>query len=357
MKRYISTYFIIVIVGLLVVYWMPLSLHNSSDTEIKDSSIEQKHEEITALPPALGFSQWINQSSDSFLGKFGEPNLKIEVNDKRKIWYYQIEESDQLIVQIDQNNVSSIIDLGHQINSGYFTGHMTTDHLKDELKVQSSFKVFDLNESDSRVFKLRKHESKYAPLFEFDNETFAITWFNQSKQLIGVYYLNKEQLYHSNLYEGAPTYVHKEYFKTKDSRDWTLLWNQIVNVSRTFEMKPEDNVQQNLLIDNQWLAQHGLETLNGHIKEHSDKLLTETEIRKVFNQNINSSSYHLMLTNQFESFGSWLHFVLKDQNRQQTFFEKGLYNQSALVQCGPHALWIFSNHLSDELIKEEVDDL
>lgn len=140
-----------------------------------------------------GYAQYVGETSAKFIDTFGEPINKQSTNLGDELWIYGQHESDYVEVTIRNNVVAAIKAFNDSKKIQPFMIGMTLSDVSEQMTIFSNF-TFSYNDETFSV-ELMEEDMNFRPLIAFDNQTFAILFFDHvTGKLAAVTYLNKEML-------------------------------------------------------------------------------------------------------------------------------------------------------------------
>ncbi|MBO0452729.1 CAP-associated domain-containing protein [Candidatus Enterococcus murrayae] len=139
-----------------------------------------------------GFADYVTQPIEVFEQKFGRPT-KIEDSG----FFFQTRDYalDQgiLEVNVEAGKVSTIKVMAKKADIQPFKFSMTSKQLADQINLSADF-ALSYDEEPVQI-ELSENDMRFRPLIAFDNDTFAMLFFNGSNEkMIGAVYLDMENL-------------------------------------------------------------------------------------------------------------------------------------------------------------------
>lgn len=194
MKRllaFISVFSVVLVIGYLQPVFFPTEnvKQSSEKTERVSTHKAVPYEEIRAT----GYANYIGKEATRFIEAFGEPLEKQATGLNYELWLYGNRDSDYLEVNVQNNHVAAIKAFNDSKEMTPFSIGMRLADVSEQMTIFSNF-TFSYNEEDYSI-ELMEEDMNYRPLVAFDNQTFAILFFNHSDgELTAVAYLTKEML-------------------------------------------------------------------------------------------------------------------------------------------------------------------
>jgi flagellar hook-basal body complex protein FliE len=170
---------------------------------------------------ATGFSTYINHSIDDLEKEFGKASDKADSGFGFETRYYHDVSGDYFEVNVEDGKVTAVKVLkGNNQMIKPFSFGMTMQDLTAYTTIYTNF-TFDYHGEEVGL-ELMEEDMNYRPLVAFDNDTFAILFFDQtSGELFATVYLNKESLLKLLPYQvfgrNLPVY------KFDTAADWTAI--------------------------------------------------------------------------------------------------------------------------------------
>lgn len=210
MKRllaFITVFFTVLVIGYLQPVFFPAE---KEQPKIQSSGRDTAH---NALPyekiSTSGYAVYVGGKTSDFIEKFGEPKEKKVTNFDYELWIYGTQDSDYLEVNVRSERILAIKAFNETEHTKPFNLDMTLSEVSELTTIYSNFAF--TYESQKYDIELTEEDMNYRPLIAFDNDTFAILFFNQgSGELTATVYLNDEMLLTLmpyQLYEGEPLSV------------------------------------------------------------------------------------------------------------------------------------------------------
>ncbi len=167
----------------------------AEDTQDQNINREPPATNLSYEPiPTSGFADWIGQDLDEFEKTYGRPEESMASGFSFTIHRYLVED-EFLEINTEDEVIKSIKYLGgenEQIEP--FNFGMTMDELAEITMIYPNFTI----EQDEKTIdlELEEEDMNYRPLIAFDNDSFAILFFdqNQESQLYAIDYLDEETL-------------------------------------------------------------------------------------------------------------------------------------------------------------------
>lgn len=172
---------------------------------------------------AEGYANYISEPIETFEEEFGRP-IKIEDSG----FFFQTREYplDQgiLEVNVESGQVSTIKVMAKKADVKPFKLGMSSSRLSDQINLSADF-ALSYDEEPVQI-ELSENDMRFRPLIAFDNNTFAMLFFNgDNEKLIGAVYLDIENLLRLMPYQinsGNPLANRVQ----ESNLDWTLLNQQ-----------------------------------------------------------------------------------------------------------------------------------
>lgn len=170
---------------------------------------------------ATGFSTYINHSINDLEKTFGKAADKADSGFGFETRYYHDVSGDYFEVNVEDGKVTAVKVLkGNNQMIEPFSFGMTMQDLTAYTTIYTNF-TFDYHGEEVGL-ELMEEDMNYRPLVAFDNDTFAILFFDQTNgELFATVYLNKESLLKLLPYQvfgrNLPVY------KVDSAADWTAI--------------------------------------------------------------------------------------------------------------------------------------
>jgi hypothetical protein len=195
MRRFLAFLGIFLVV-LTIGYLEPVFFPAEKPQHVAEDSGRQNVSH-TALPyeeiKTSGYAEYVGKPASKFIEKFGEPVEKQASGMSYEVWTYGEKDSDYLELNIQDDNISMIKAFNDSKELSPFSIGMNLSDISERMTIYSDF-AFTYNEMNYNI-ELTEEDMNYRPLIAFDNQTFAILFFNQGKsELAAVVYLDKEAL-------------------------------------------------------------------------------------------------------------------------------------------------------------------
>lgn len=237
MKRFlafIAVFFTVLVIGYLQPVFFP---NEKEQPKVQSSGRDTAH---NALPyekiKTSGYATYIEKETSEFIEKFGEPKEKSATNFNYELWTYGTQDNDYLEMNVRNGRILAIKAFNDTEYTKPFNLGMTLPEVSKLTTIYSNF-AFTYEDQGYDV-ELTEEDMNYRPLIAFDNNTFAILFFNQgSGELTATVYLNEEMLLTLmpyQLYEGTPLPIQtinpEELFNPTKS-------NQVIRVVNLIKMR------------------------------------------------------------------------------------------------------------------------
>lgn len=198
MKR-VGLFMSIFLTVLLIFYFEPVVFPNKSEKPVQVASepittlhnTTLKYEEM----PAKGFSSYINKSVGELEKQLGSPVSMYSTGFQYEVRRYKTEKQSAIIeANVSDGKVSAIKAIGDTKEKiAPFSFKMTMGNLSELTMIYPNFN-FDYKGEPVNI-ELMEEDMNYRPLIAFDNQTFAVLFFDQNDgELFGVAYLNQKEL-------------------------------------------------------------------------------------------------------------------------------------------------------------------
>lgn len=153
--------------------------------------------QVNVLPytkiEANDYANLIGQSTATLVEQFGKPQTITPISGKRFLYDFGADYDTFLKVYVEDNRVVEIFSLGDKLKQEPFKLGMSMKDLTQITPLQATFRFDYLEEAVS--FELTEKELDACPLVAFDNDTFAIFYFDEvNKKLLAINYLSQETL-------------------------------------------------------------------------------------------------------------------------------------------------------------------
>lgn len=231
MKRVIG--FLSILCLVLIGYYLQPVLFPPTQKQVP---VEQKNQVVRhkALKhqtiKAEGYAEYVSQSIETFEQKFGQP---IKVEDSGFFFQTRDYEHERgiLEVNVEAGKVSTIKVMAKKADIQPFKFGMTSSQLSDQINLSADFAL--TYDEEPVAIELSENDMRFRPLIAFDNNTFAMLFFNgDSEKLVGMVYLDLENLLRLMPYQinsGNPLANRVQ----ESNLDWNVLNEQ--KQSRTVE--------------------------------------------------------------------------------------------------------------------------
>ncbi|WP_086347742.1 CAP-associated domain-containing protein [Candidatus Enterococcus clewellii] len=195
MKRFLA--FLAVLISVLVIGYLQPVFFPPEKAEIDIEDINRADVFHTALPheelPASGYALYIGKKINEFTDVFGEPLTSYDTGLGYELWTFGEEDSEYMEVSVKDKKICAVKAFNTTEAMHPFEIGMTLSEVSDITTVFSNFEIGYKDMAYS--VELMEEDMNYRPLFAFDNETFAVLFFAQGKDVLsGVVYLSKEYL-------------------------------------------------------------------------------------------------------------------------------------------------------------------
>lgn len=193
MKRVIG--FLSILFLVLIGYYLQPVLFPPTQRKVSVTTTNQvvrhkalKHQTIKAE----GYANYISRPIETFEQKFGQPT-KIEDSG----FFFQTRDYtlDQgiLEVNVEAGKISAIKVMAKKADVKPFKFGMTTSQLSDQINLSADFALS--YDEEPVAIELSESDMRFRPLVAFDNDTFAILFFNgENEKMVGAVYLDIENL-------------------------------------------------------------------------------------------------------------------------------------------------------------------
>ncbi|MGM0124351.1 hypothetical protein IGI37_001728 [Enterococcus sp. AZ194] len=223
MKR-VGLFMSIFVAVLLIFYFEPVVFKNKAEKPVQTKSetvtplhnTTLKYEEL----PAKGFSSYINKKASELEKLLGRPEKTYQTGFNYEIRQYKVENKKARVeANISAGKVVAIKAIGDtKENITPFTYQMTMGKLSELTMIYPNFS-FEY-EGEPVNIELMEEDMNYRPLIAFDNQTFAILFFDQNDgELFGVTYLNQEELLTLRPYQ-IDTMTPSPLINQEDKKKW-----------------------------------------------------------------------------------------------------------------------------------------
>lgn len=344
MKRFlafIAVFFTVLVTGYLQPVFFPAE---KEQPKVQSSGRDTAH---NALPyekiKTSGYAIYTGGATADFIGKFGEPKEKIPTNLNYELWIYGAKDTDYLEVNVRDGRILAIKAFNDTEYTKPFNLGVTLSDLSELTTIYSNFVLtYDNQQYD---IELTEEDMNYRPLIAFDNDTFAILFFNQgSGQLTATVYLNAEMLLTImpyQLYKGTPIAIQT----AKTDQTFNLMKsNQVIRIVNLIKMR-EGLTAYYVDIESQKKARMLFELLLKEQKSiiSADRLEAWSQIQQ---ENIASISF--TLTN--EEYQKLLKISPLDQRKATGMFTDPVFDPSFTV------LYWFSDSLYHSRFAHEENE-
>ncbi|MHC5267650.1 CAP-associated domain-containing protein [Enterococcus sp. LJL98] len=213
------------ILSLVVVYLQPVFSYRATPAPVQGTHLQTPP--LTSLNveplPTQGLAQWVGQPMKAFEGLYGQA---MEVTDSGfgfQNHRYAVKSGSLMEVTTMENRVTSIKVLGDgEFDISPFHYNQNLDELMQQTTI-SPIVSFDYHGETYRL-ELMEDDMNYRPLVAFDNDTYAILFFNHHKKenaLYSLMYLDQETLLKLAPYiliSGNPIF-----FEEKETANWASI--------------------------------------------------------------------------------------------------------------------------------------
>ncbi|MBO0439763.1 CAP-associated domain-containing protein [Candidatus Enterococcus ikei] len=188
---FLGVFFVVLIVGYLQPVFFPAE---KMQQEAISGGQSVSH---TALPyeeiPTSGYAAYIGKKTTDFVTEFGEPLEKQKSYMGYELWIYGEKDTDYLEVNVQNEKITMIKAFNDSKEVAPFSIDMKLSDVSELMTIYSNFE-FTYKENKYNI-ELMEEDMNYRPLIAFDNQTFAILFFNHGNgKLAAVTYLDKESL-------------------------------------------------------------------------------------------------------------------------------------------------------------------
>lgn len=315
----------IFIVILAIFYLQPVFFPSSKkpvekdQTSVVSNHTALNHEELSAT----GFSKYIDQESATLEKVLGQPTATEDYGLGYQLQIYRTEAYRYIEVNSVEGIIESIKVIGSaQEETAPFEIGMDMKDLAALTTIYPNF-TFDYQEDFIEV-ELTEEDMNYRPLIAFDNESFAMLFFDQSSgQLFAVNYLSKKALMTLMPYQlvsgVALPYTHQEIDLTEENINHlrSQRMRYVLNLLRTLsdllpyisegsEQQDVENLmkafseQENQVFLSEERNQELQESVNSRLMM-SSFLLTNHELNDFLNEENHSKDSGLLATNILDS--------------------------------------------------------
>ncbi|MFV0561218.1 MAG: CAP-associated domain-containing protein [Enterococcus sp.] len=313
MKKRLNRIFLFtgIFLGVILIFYLKPALEpikieerDFSSTQQENKKTSWKYQELKAA----GFSTYIGASVKKLTDEFGEPVTIQESGFGYEVYKFQdVNGQLQFEANVENNKVETIKVLKSPDESVTpFTLGMTMQELTRYTTIFPNFS-FDYNGKNISI-ELTEEDMNYRPLIAFDNGTFAILFFDQTKgNLFSIVYLDEKSLLTLLPYQvdgtDLPTY------EMDQSADWKTINQQ--------------KIQNSILLLNQLREFDQLSTYqaNGTLQTTTDKILTNFLVDP---KSIVSKERSTILQKAFEEKGANATFTLNHDEMNQLFAKNNL---------------------------------
>ncbi len=193
MKRVIGFFSILFLV--LIGYYLQPVLFPPTPKKITHAPINQvvRHKALKhQVVKTEGYAKYIAEPIADFEQQFGQPT-KIEDSG----FFFQTRDynldAGVLEVNVESGKVSAIKVMAKKNDVSPFKFGMTSSQLSDKINLSADFSL--TYDEEPVAIELSENDMRFRPLVAFDNQTFAMLFFNgHSEKLIGIVYLDLENL-------------------------------------------------------------------------------------------------------------------------------------------------------------------
>ncbi|MFV0558521.1 MAG: CAP-associated domain-containing protein [Enterococcus sp.] len=187
------------LVALALVYAEPIVFPKTiPDSPIEKSEVSRQSTALQYEPiPTQGYAKWIGQSLKTFESNFGSALESYPSGFGYTVSLYNsLDKTQYLEVNSREEQIAAIKIVGSSAtneNIAPFTFGMT---MSDLAQISMIYPNFSISYQDQVIgFELMEEDMNYRPLIAFDNDTFAMLFFNQTLgELMSVMYLDKDTL-------------------------------------------------------------------------------------------------------------------------------------------------------------------
>lgn len=195
MKRRLI-FFLLLLVAMFIVYLQPVfftrqapAYNNQTNKDVSQTSL--KYEPIKVS----GYANLIGKSSSELTNILGKPLVSYDSGFGYRVNTYETKNKTSYVAaNIRDGKIAAVKVAGNDDKHTVpFKSGMT---MNDLTKVTMLYPNFSLDYNGEKIqFELMEEDMNYRPLVAFNNDTFAILFFNQKKsQLMGITYLDKQML-------------------------------------------------------------------------------------------------------------------------------------------------------------------
>ncbi|MGG5340521.1 CAP-associated domain-containing protein [Enterococcus sp. AZ192] len=195
MRRFLAFLGVFLVV-LTIGYLEPVFFPAEKPKQVADD-FGRQNVSHTALPyeelSASGYAEYVGKPISEFVAKFGEPLEKQPSGMPYELWTYGEKDADYLEVNVQNEKISMIKAFNDSKELVPFSIGMNLSDVSERMTIYSDF-AFTYKETNYNI-ELMEEDMNYRPLIAFDNQSFAILFFNQGdSELAAVVYLDKESL-------------------------------------------------------------------------------------------------------------------------------------------------------------------
>ncbi|WP_071131045.1 CAP-associated domain-containing protein [Enterococcus timonensis] len=193
MKK-IGQFFVIFLLVIIFVYGYA-ALFPSSKNIVKSPIISENT--VNAMPytkiPVNQYAELIGASEKKLTDELGAAEKVTVVSEERTVYSYGTGYNDFFQVTVENNIVTEMYSLGQKNENEPFYFKMDTAQLSELTPLAATFRLEFL--PDPVEFELTEEDLNYRPLVAFDNDSFAIFYFDAtSGELLAIRYLSAEKL-------------------------------------------------------------------------------------------------------------------------------------------------------------------
>ena len=327
-KRFSLQTLIGIVIWVFVIYYLPVQFGDvpeSIPTDEVETEVPLSTTEANTIP-AIGLERYVGQSFKTFKDQFGEPTTEYDIGNDEKLYQFGNDATDYMQVTVDDNVVRSLINLGSQNSSGFFTMDMTIDNLRDEVdpmaKIEIPFAFSEDEQTDDTLsFTLTDHQLLTIPIISFDNGTYAILWFNPINQKEeGMFFVDAWTLSQLTIYERNQAYLPQNTEKpiAVNNPIFAQIWLAMVNIIR--ESHDLDPLSESLPLDELagQIINQGEETYMPSV------LLSEQMIRSYVSEQITGNQWQYTYNHQIANHGELLSYVFEEPKLMKTILDPSL---------------------------------
>ncbi len=136
------------------------------------------------------YSQLIGAKKSDVYELLGQPKEVSQENEAYELFDYGANQNKFLQIRLKNNRVEEILSLGLKEKNSPFKIGMTESSLSELTTLNSNYEL-----GEDLAFELAEEDINYRPLVAFENDSFAIFYFDPiSNELLAISYLSKERL-------------------------------------------------------------------------------------------------------------------------------------------------------------------